>query len=647
MHTQTVLKSHAEGPKSLPEHQMGYVMNDQVFAFEADTGKILDIVINSLYSQKEIFLRELISNASDAINKRKFAVLGAGDSSETFDGEITITADKKSKTLTVSDNGIGLSAEEMRETLGTIASSGTKAFVESLGEVKEGGELTDQLIGQFGVGFYSAFMVAERIEVVSRRHGAEAATRWSSDGQSGYAIAGCEREAVGTSVILHLRKEAKEFIDKERIAFLVRKYSDHVAQPIMWVDGKDEPDRLNSAAALWTRPARDISEDEYRNFYQSLASAYDAPFATLHNRTEGAVEFTNLLFIPSMAPFDLYDPERRSRLNLYVNRVFITDNCEGLIPKWLRFLRGVIDTPDVDLNVSREMLQQNPVVTKINKAVVKRVLGEFGKALEKRREDYENAWSALGRVIKEGLYEDDANRAKILDISLFRSTRTESMVTLKEYVDGFAKGQETIYYLSAENADLALASPHLESFRAKGIDVLLLTDPIDDFWLANTTEYDGRTFQSITRGEVDISNVGETKPDDETAETVLSDSFVAKMKHVLGGDVADVRSSANLETSLARLVADESGMDPQMERMMRMHNPDFQGGPKVLEVNAKHPLVKALNSKVEAGDFAASDSFARLLYDSAVVAEGEPIADPRDFTNRIAAVMEAALGATK
>ena len=622
-------------------------MNDQVFAFEADTGKILDIVINSLYSQKEIFLRELISNASDAINKRKFAVLGAGDSSETFDGEITIATDKKSKTLTVSDNGIGLSADEMRETLGTIASSGTKAFVESLGEAKEGEELTDQLIGQFGVGFYSAFMVAERIEVVSRRHGQKEATQWSSDGQSGYRIAGSERDAVGTSVTLHLRKEAKEFIEKERIALLVRKYSDHVAQPIMWVDGKDDPDRLNSAAALWTRPARDITEDEYRNFYQSLASAYDAPFATLHNRTEGAVEFTNLLFVPSMAPFDLYDPERRSRLNLYVNRVFITDNCEGLIPKWLRFLRGVIDTPDVDLNVSREMLQQNPVVTKINKAVVKRVLGEFGKALDKRREEFENAWSALGRVIKEGLYEDDANRTKILDISLFRSTRTEGMITLKEYVDGFAKRQETIYYLSAENADLALASPHLESFRAKGIDVLLLTDPIDDFWLANTPEYDGRTFQSITRGEVDISNVGEAKPDDETAETVLSDSFVAKMKHVLGGDVADVRSSANLETSLARLVADESGMDPQMERMMRMHNPDFQGGPKVLEVNAKHPLVKALNSRIEGGDFAASESFARLLYDSAVVAEGEPIADPRDFTNRIAAVMEAALAAAK
>ena len=622
-------------------------MSSQTFNFEADTGRILDIVINSLYSQKEIFLRELISNASDAINKRKFAVLSAGDAAATFDGEITISADKKARSLTISDNGIGLTADEMKETLGTIASSGTKAFVESAKSGTDGAELTDQLIGQFGVGFYSAFMVAESIDVVSRAHGAAEATRWHSDGTSGFSIDSAARETVGTDITLHLRKDAKEYIERERIEFLVKKYSDHIAQPIMWLDSKADPERLNSAVALWTRPAKDISEEEYQNFYASVAAAYDTPFATLHNRTEGAVEFTNLVFIPSMAPFDLFDPERRARLQLYVNRVFITDNCEGLIPKWLRFLRGVIDTPDVDLNVSREMLQQNPVVTKINKAVVKRVLGEFGKALEKRRAEYESLWGAMGRVIKEGLYEDDANRAKILDITLFRSTRTDGMVTLKEYVEGFAAGQEMIYYLSAENADLAMTSPHLESFRAKGIDVLLLTDPIDDFWLANTTEFDGKSFQSITRGEVDISNVGEADKDDDKAEAVLSDSFMAKMKHVLGGDVADVRSSANLETSLARLVADQSGMDPQMERMMRMHNPDFQGGPKILEVNAKHPLIKALNSRMETGEFDGSDSFARLLYDSAIVAEGETIADPRDFTNRIAAVMEQALANSK
>ncbi|MEX0502961.1 molecular chaperone HtpG [Alphaproteobacteria bacterium LSUCC0719] len=622
-------------------------MSNQVFDFEADTGRILDIVINSLYSQKEIFLRELISNASDAINKRKFAVLSAGDAADMFDGEITIRADKSARTLTISDNGIGLTAAEMKETLGTIASSGTKAFVEAAKSGKEGDGLTDQLIGQFGVGFYSAFMVAETIDVVSRAHGAAEASHWHSDGSSGFSIASASREDVGTDITLHLRKDAKEYIERERIEHLVKKYSDHIAQPIMWNDAKADPERLNSAVALWTQPAKDISEEEYQNFYLSVAGAYDTPFATLHNRTEGAVEFTNLVFIPSTAPFDLFDPERRSRLQLYVNRVFITDNCEGLVPKWLRFLRGVIDTPDVDLNVSREMLQQNPVVTKINKAVVKRVLGEFGRALDKRRDEYETLWAALGRVIKEGLYEDDANRAKILDISLFRSTGKDGMVTLKEYVDGFASGQEMIYYLSAENADLAMTSPHLESFRARGISVLVLTDPIDDFWLANTPEFDGKTFQSITRGDIDISNVGEPSKDDTDADAGLSDSFVAKLKHVLDGTVADVRSSANLETSLARLVADKSGMHPQMERMMRMHNPDFHGGPKILEINAKHPLVKALNSRMESGEFEGSDSFAKLLYDSAIVAEGETIADPREFTERIAAVMERALANSK
>ena len=622
-------------------------MSNQVFDFEADTGRILDIVINSLYSQKEIFLRELISNASDAINKRKFAVLSAGDAADMFDGEITIRADKNARTLTISDNGIGLTADEMKETLGTIASSGTKAFVEAAESGKDGDALTDQLIGQFGVGFYSAFMVAETIDVVSRAHGAAEASHWHSDGSSGFSIDSATREHIGTEITLHLRKDAKEYIERERIEYLVKKYSDHIAQPIMWTDAKADPERLNSAVALWTRPAKDISEEEYQNFYLSVAGAYDTPFATLHNRTEGAVEFTNLVFIPSMAPFDLFDPERRSRLQLYVNRVFITDNCEGLVPKWLRFLRGVIDTPDVDLNVSREMLQQNPVVTKINKAVVKRVLGEFGKALDKRRDEYETLWAALGRVIKEGLYEDEANRPKILDISLFRSTGSDGMVTLKEYVEGFAAGQEMIYYLSAENADLAMTSPHLESFRARGINVLVLTDPIDDFWLANTPEFDGRKFQSITRGDIDISNVGEASKDADDTESALSDNFVAKLKHVLDGNVADVRSSANLETSLARLVADQSGMDPQMERMMRMHNPDFHGGPKILEINAKHPLVKALNSRMESGEFAGSDSFAKLLYDSAIVAEGETIADPREFTERIATVMEQALANSK
>ena len=641
-------------------------MKEKQFEFEANTGKILDIVINSLYSQKEIFLRELISNASDAINRRNYEVLSGGASSETFDGEIVIRADKKTGTLTITDNGIGMTADEMKNTLGTIASSGTRAFMESSTPKKKQGKSAGKsdgksgtaknkgddvgatLIGQFGVGFYSAFMVAERIEVLSRKHASGEASLWSSDGKSGFQIAGGARQDTGTDVVIHLRDDTREFVERERIGFLVKKYSDHIAHPINWikVDGDDdgEADQLNSSTALWTRPAREVGKEEYEQFYQSMASAYDKPFATLHNRTEGAVEFTNLVFVPASAPFDIQDPERRTKLQLYVNRVFITDNCEGLVPKWLRFLRGIIDTPDVDLNVSREMLQQNPVVAKINKAVVRRVLDEFAKAIDKRRDEYDRFWDQLGRVVKEGLYEDASNKDRILDVCLFKSALHDKYVTLREYVDAFATGQKQIYYLSAENAEFAMGSPHLESFRSKGIDVLVFTDPIDDFWISGTENFDSKPFQSITRGEIDIQDVGKAKKDDEKSEVVLSDAFVARMKMVLGGQVADVRSSPNLETSLARLVANAEGMDPQMERMMRLHNPDFAGGPKILEVNAKHHLVKALDARIAGGDLEGADNFARLIYDSAIVAEGESIADPRDFAGRIASLMELALG---
>ena len=618
-------------------------MSDKTFSFEADTGKILGIVINSLYSQKEIFLRELISNASDAINKRKFDIITSGNAADTFEGKINIAVDKKNKIITISDNGIGLSSDEMVETLGTIASSGTKAFIESTKTSENTKEVNDQLIGQFGVGFYSAFMVAEKVEVLSKKHGEKSASQWTSDGQSGYSITDAERAETGTSIILYLRKEAKEYLEQERITHLVKKYSDHIAQPIFFTGKKDEAEQLNTSAALWTRPAKDISKDEYNSFYHGVASAYDTPFATLHNKTEGSVEFTNLLFVPSIAPFDLYDPERKSKLHLYVNRVFITDDYEGLVPKWLRFLRGIIDTPDVDLNVSREMLQQNPAVAKINKAVVKRVLGELKKGLEKRRDEYATFWNGLGKVIKEGLYEDQANSEKILEVCLFQSSKNEKLVTLQEYVDEFTENQKVIYYLSSDDADRARRSPHLESFQAKGIDVLLLTDPIDDFWLSNIKQFSGKDFQSIARGEVDISDVGDSSAESEVSEEVLSDKFMAKVKHVLEGNVASVRSSSTLETSVARLVADENGMDAQMERMMRMQNPDFKGMPKVLEVNAKHPLIKSLNAKLETGEFDGSDDYAKLILDSALVAEGEVIIDPREFTQRLTDIMQKAL----
>ena len=628
-------------------------MTAEVFSFEADTGRILNIVINSLYSQKEIFLRELLSNASDAINKRKFQALTAETPDKPFDGSITITASKKAKTLTISDNGIGLSATEMKETLGTIASSGTRAFLdEAMQQATENADAasaeTDQLIGKFGVGFYSAFMVAERIEVISRKPASSETASWTSDGQSGFSIAATEKPLLqdretGTDIILQLGKPASEYLEKERIAHLVKKYSDHITQPIFWAEPGGQDEQLNTAAALWTRPASEISSEEYTTFYHGVAAAYDTPFATLHNRTEGTLEFTNLLFIPSAAPFDLYDPERKSKLQLFVNRVFITDNADGMVPKWLRFLRGVIDTPDIDLNVSREMLQHSPAVSKIGRAVVRRVLAELKKALEKRRDEYEALWEHLGRVIKEGLYEDEDNRAKILELCLFRSSGKAKPVTLREYIEGFAKGQEEIYYITMDDATRAASSPHLESFSARGIEVLILSDPIDDFWLSKTPDFEQKPFRSVTRGEVDLSAIGESTDAETDTPATLSEGLVARMKSALGAEIADIRGSVNMETSLARLVTDENGLDPQMERMMRLHNPAFTGGPKILEINSRHPLVKTLDERLQEGSLDDAEDYAKLIRDSAVIAEGETIDDAGDFTARLASLMQKAL----
>ena len=622
-------------------------MSEQ-YQFAADTGKILDIVIDSLYSQKEIFLRELVSNASDAISKRQFDSL-QGAAAGSFDGMISIAVDKKAKRLTITDNGIGMNDEDLKSTLGTIASSGTKAFLEQIEQSGEKSNSQSQLIGQFGVGFYAAFMVAERVEVLSKKSDSNQAFCWASDGKSGFTISPADKQDTGTAITLFLKSDAKEYLEEERIAHLIKKYSDHISFPINWLDKDGESKRLNASTALWTKPAKDISEDEYKSFYNSVSASYDAPFVTLHNKTEGVVEFTNLLFIPSVAPYDLYDPDRKSKLQLYVNRVFITDQCDELVPKWMRFLRGVIDTPDVNLNVSREMLQHSPVITKIRKSLVKRVLSELKKSIEKRRDAYQNFWDGFGRVVKEGIYEDAENRAKILEVSFFKSAKSSTMLTLDEYIDAFAEGQEEIYYLSVEDPALASGSPHLEGFEAKGVDVLILSDPVDDFWLANTADYKGKTFRSISRGDVDLTGIksadGKNADDDQKAadETKSADTAVAKIKDVLSARVADVKPSKNLAKSVARLIADENAMDAQMERFMRMHDADFKGAPKILEVNAKHPLIAALNDRLTKGDFAEAADFAELIYQSALISDGKQVDDPHAFAEKLAKVMQKAL----
>ena len=405
---------------------------------------------------------------------------------------ISIAVDKKAKRLTITDNGIGLNDEDLKNTLGTIASSGTKAFLKQMEQSDEKSTSKSQLIGQFGVGSYSAFMVAEHVEVLSKKSDSDKAFCWASDGKSGFTITSADKQDIGTQITLVLKSDAKEFLEEARISHLIKKYSDHISFPISWLAKDGELKMPKFFDSSLTKPAKGISDEEYKSFYNSVSTSYDTPFATFHNKTEGVVEFTNLLFIPSVAPYDLFDPDRKSKLQLYVNRVFITDQCDELVPKWLRFLRGVIDTPDVNLNVSREMLQHSPVITKIRKSLVKRVLSELKKSIQKRRDEYQNFWDSFGRVVKEGIYEDVENRAKILEVSFFKSAKLGKMLTLDEYIDAFAKGQEEIYYLSVEDPVLATGSPHLEGFEAKGVDVLILSDPVDDFWLANTPDYKGK-----------------------------------------------------------------------------------------------------------------------------------------------------------
>jgi molecular chaperone HtpG len=613
-------------------------------AFEADTGKILDIVINSLYSQKEIFLRELISNASDALNKRR--VEGSVDGAllaETA-GEIVLEAHEKKKILKISDNGIGLDEADMVEALGTIARSGTKAFLDNLqanGD-KDAGETN--LIGQFGVGFYSAFMVADKVEVVSRRAGTDAAFKWESDGATGYSIEPAERDAAGTTITLHLKKADKEYASDVRLRHLVKKYSDHVAHPIKLVDDKGEMTTLNTVEALWTKAPKDISTEDYKSFYNSVGATYDDPFLTIHNKAEGAIEFTNLLFAPSTPPFDLFDPERNSKINLYINRVFITDDCNDLVPKWLRFLRGVVDTPSLDLNVSREMLQQSVSMGKIRKAIVKKVMSEIKKKIKKDSDAYDVFWGNFGKVIKEGLYEDDENREKIVEICRFHSSQKSALISLEAYIEAMPDGQSDIYYLTSDDMTKAVVSPHLEGFAAKSIDVLLLTDPIDEFWIGMMPVYKDKKFISISRGEIDIDGIkGADAPKEDSPDADDFVDLIAMIKADLDELISDARISKTLTSSPSRLVAVENGMDIQMERMMKAQNPNFEGAPKILEINGGHDLIKAMQAAKPQDQSEVLKDLSLLLFEQAQILDGKIPHDTQGFARRLTKVMHLSL----
>ena len=618
--------------------------------FQAEVSRLLDIVANALYSKREVFIRELISNSADACDRRRYQALT--DPSLGVEGghyEITIAVSEKAKTITFSDNGVGMNHDDLVAHLGTIARSGTAAFLDQMAAASADGGTPDiTQIGQFGVGFYSAFTVAESVDVLSRKVGEEPAWRWRSDGKGSFSVSAAARDQAGTDVTLHLKKDAKEFLERQRIELVVRRYADHISFPITLQHDGDRQ-TLNAGSALWMRGKSEIDEEQYAEFYRTVAGAFDAPWLTMHNKAEGRIEYTSLLFVPSTAPLDLYDPVRRPRLRLYVKRVFITDDCPGLLPPYLRFLRGVVDSEDLPLNISREMLQSNPVVDRISAALVKRLLGELKKRATKDPDGYMAFWGNFGSVLKEGIYEDAERRGELLELARFASTHGDQLVSLRDYRERMVPGQDAIYYMSGESAETIASSPQLEGFRARGVEVLLLSDPVDDFWLSAVDGYEDTPFKSVTQGGADLSKLGEApdstvKDEDPDAKTAV-DRLVAMMQLTLKDSVKAVRASDRLTESPVCLVADDGDLDMRLERMLRQQNRAGFTSLRILEVNPEHDVIRKLAGQVGApGGEALVEDAAQLLLDQARIVEGEPLPDPAAFSRRLARFVGRGLG---
>jgi molecular chaperone HtpG len=622
-------------------------MSQEKRSFQAEVSRLLDIVAHSLYSEKEIFLRELISNASDACDRLRYLALTRPElTADDAAFKVVITPDNAAQTLTLADNGIGMSHDELVENLGTIARSGTAAFVQQLGA--EGAkERSVALIGQFGVGFYSAFMVAESVEVVSRKAGESQAWRWFSDGRGEFTVGEAGRPSRGTTITLRLRAGEEEYLEPQRLRQIVKKYSDHIALPIVLSEGGKE-ETLNLASALWTRPKSEITAEQYKEFYHHVAHAFDEPWLTLHGRAEGVLEYASLLFVPSSKPFDLFDPQRKSRVKLYVRRVFISDDVPELLPSWLRFLRGVVDSEDLPLNVSREMLQNNPMLAKMRGQLTKRVLGELQKKAGEAAGEYATFWDNFGAVLKEGLYEDFEHRDTLLGLVRFRSTAGDGLVSLEEYVARMKTAQEAIYTITGDDLEAVKRSPQLEGFRARGVEVLLLTDPIDEFWVGSVERYRAHPFKSVTRGGADlakIADLGEAKKPEEAKPDSKVASLLAIFKLALGEAVKDVRSSDRLTDSAVCLVADDHDIDMHLERLLKQHRQLQRADSKrILEINPRHSLIERLAASV--GQEGASErlsEFAWLLLDQARIVEGEPLPDPTAFARRLAGLLEKGL----
>ena len=614
-------------------------MQEERHGFQAEVGRLLDIVAHSLYSDRSVFLRELVSNASDACDKLRYLAITRPElAAEDAQFRVVVTPDAAAKTLTVADNGIGMNREELVANLGTIARSGTAAFLkEATGDTSK----DVSLIGQFGVGFYAAFMVAERVEVFSRRAGETQGWRWVSDGKGEFAVAAAEDVARGTRIVLHLREDAGEFLEPLRLKTIIARYSDHVSLPILLkAEGKEE--KLNEAAALWMRPKSEITERQYAEFYRHVSHGFDEPRLTIHWRAEGKIDYTALLFVPRSRPLDLFNPDRKHRVKLYVRRVFITDDCADILPGYLRFLQGIVDSEDLPLSISREMLQHNPLLAKIRAALVKRSLSELAKLAEKEPESYADFWKDFGPVLKEGLYEDQEQRETLLKLARFRSTYGEGLVSLADYVGRMKPGQEAIYYLSGESVEAAARSPQLEGFAARGVEVLLLADPVDEFWIPNVGAYDAKPFKSATRGgaELDKIELSEEKKQAQEPQPAGTDALIAMLRLALQDAVKDVRASSRLDTSAVCLVADEGDMDIHLERLLKQHRQLDNASKRVLEVNPRHPLIAGLAKRLsQNGSAEEVTEAAWLLLDQARIVQGEPVADPVAFARRLDATL--------
>lgn len=610
-------------------------------SFEADVSRLLHLMVHSVYSDRDVFLRELISNAADACEKLRYEAIAKPKLlADDPKFSITIAADPEAGMLAISDNGVGMSRDEMIDGLGTIARSGTRAFIEQI-EAAEGKDGA-QLIGQFGVGFYSAFMVAREVSVVSRRAGSDEAWRWSSDGKGEFSVTPATLEEApprGTTVVLTLLDDAKSYAERWTLERIIKAQSGHVPVPIALIEKPGaEASAIADGAALWTKPKSEISAEDYTDFYRSVAGQYDDPAATIHFRAEGRHEYTTLAFVPGARPFDLFDADRKGRMKLYVKRVFITDEAE-LLPRYLRFVRGLVDTADLPLNVSREMIQDSPLLGAIKKGVTNRILSELGKLAEQDQEAFGKIWENFGAVIKEGLYEDYERREQLLALARFKTTASgDGLRSLKDYVAALKENQTAIYYLAGDDLARIAASPQLEGFRARGIEVLLLSDPVDSFWVSGAPDFEGKPFKSVTQGAADLGLIpllgGAASAQAETSPEVTS--LIAAMKDVLAAEVADVRASDRLTDSAVCLVAADSGPDRQIERLLSAAGRIGNAAKPILEINPQHALVARL---AKTADESLRSDIAHLLLDEARILDGERPGDAKAFSERLTRLM--------